>query len=157
METSVGFYIMLAILLFVTKGKMNMALQVLFALASMALYVYVTFIRPIRFIKTARRMKKKIEEEEQEEEQYAKQSYSQWENGYKAFRYGIPEPEQHADRTDPDMLKAKALFDGYCNDKQMLKTRYRQLAKQYHPDKGGDTKLFQCIVSVYEDIEKALA
>ena len=101
-------------------------------------------------------MKKRIIQEEDEEEQAAKESYAHWETGYKAFRYGLPEPEQKASNADPAMIEARRLFEGYQNDKQMLKTRYRQLAKQYHPDKGGDTKLFQCIIDVYEEINKTL-
>lgn len=154
METSVGFYIMLAVLLFLTKNRIGPILQLLLSIPLMALYAYFTFIKPLKFVKTAKRMKKLVEEMEEEEDRRAKQNYTQWEGGYKAFRYGLPESEQTAEKGDPDMIKARTLFDGYCNDKQMLKTRYRQLAKQYHPDKGGDTKLFQCIIAVYEEIGK---
>ena len=154
-ETSVGFYIMALILLLLTKSRTGIILQLLLAIPMTALYAYLTFVRPLKFVKTAKRMKKLIEEVEEEEERRANQSYAKWEGGYKAYRYGLPESEQPIDG-DPNMIKARELFNGYGNDKQTLKARYRQLAKQYHPDKGGDTALFQCIVAVYEEIGKTL-
>ena len=50
-----------------------------------------------------------------------------------------------------EMQRALHLFDN-CDhsDKNALKRRYRLLAKQYHPDHGGDTNFFQCVVAVYE-------
>jgi hypothetical protein len=151
-ETSFMLYLMTAVMLFVGKNKAPISIQYVSAVASCILFVYLSIVRPIKFIPMHRRMKKRMVAEEKEEEEASAQSYSQWEHSYKAFRYGLPESEQQTVESDPEMIKARQLFEGYQQDKQMLKTRYRQLAKQYHPDKGGDTKLFQCIITVYEEL-----
>lgn len=154
--TSLSIYVMLAILLFISKNKVPTTAQIFFAIGAGAFWFYLTFVKPIMFIKVARKMRKRMEEEDEEEEKNTKQSYSKWENGYKAFRYGLPEPEQKPAYADPVMVEARKLFEGYETNKQVLKTRYRQLAKQHHPDKGGDTKMFQCIIAAYEEINRTL-
>lgn len=148
-ETSVGIYVMVAILLFITRAKLPTFCNVIFSIASIPFYIYLTFVMPCKFLKIARIMKKKIIADEQEEEETSKQSYHQWTNSYNASRYGLPSSDEQQSQ---QMLQARQLFDGYATNKQMLKTRYRQLAKQYHPDKGGNTVLFQCIVAVYEEL-----
>lgn len=40
-------------------------------------------------------------------------------------------------------------FDG-CKDEQEIKTRYRDLAKQHHPDLGGDAETMKEINNAYE-------
>jgi DnaJ-class molecular chaperone len=40
--------------------------------------------------------------------------------------------------------------------KDMLKNRYRQLAKQYHPDNGGDEHMFQCVSEVYDELQSKI-
>jgi len=37
-----------------------------------------------------------------------------------------------------------------CNDITEIKKRYRELAMQYHPDRGGDTRIMQEINDAYE-------
>lgn len=150
-DTSVGIYLLTAIMLFIGKGKMPILIQIVFALATMALFVRLSILDPIKFRAIEAKMKQRIIQEEEEEEQASAARHAQWENGYKAYRYGLPEGEQYGNE-DPDMKRARQMFDGYTDTKQMIKTRYRQLAKQYHPDRGGDTKFFQCIVAVYEEL-----
>lgn len=38
--------------------------------------------------------------------------------------------------------------------RQQIKRRYRSLAKQYHPDRGGDQKQMQRIIAAYELLMK---
>jgi hypothetical protein len=146
---SIVSYIMLAVLLFIAKGKVNDTIKVLYSIIMFLMYIYVSVVNPIRLLFIKKAIKEDMLREEGEEYKNAQQNYSSWENEYKAHRYGLPQAEMSRD--DPIMIEARKLFDGYKESKQMLKTRYRQLAKQYHPDKGGDTKLFQYIVSVYEE------
>lgn len=37
---------------------------------------------------------------------------------------------------------------------EQIKRRYRQLAKRYHPDRGGDQREMQRIISAYEFLKK---
>lgn len=148
-------YVMAAIFLFTGRGKVPEWFQILFAIAGAALWFKLTIWDPINFAKLAKETKKREKEEQAEEEAKAKAHYADWEAEYKAYRQGLPEPEVKA-AGDPMMRQAQDLFKGYTSDKQTLKTRYRQLAKQYHPDKGGDTKLFQCIITVYEQYKASL-
>lgn len=37
---------------------------------------------------------------------------------------------------------------------QQIKRRYRQLAKKYHPDKGGDSREMQRLVAAYQVLMK---
>ena len=149
--SSLGIYIMAAILLYVAKGKVSTFTQVVFTIPALVLYVYSTILRPLKFLKIQARMKKRIFEEEMEEEQNAKSSYANWEHAYKAYRYGLPEAEPTSSE-DPLMKDARALFDGYDSNKQVLKSRYRQLMKEHHPDRGGNERLCQCIIAVYEEL-----
>ena len=98
-------------------------------------------------------MKEKVEKMEAEEEEAAKAQYSQWKRGYDSYRYGLPECETV--NSDPMMDEARKLFEGFMTDKQVLKSRYRQLAKQHHPDRGGDERLMQCIIAVYEELNNS--
>ena len=146
-------YVLIAIFLFISKNKVPDIVQLLFTIPTFALYVYLSWVNPLKCFANAKKMEQRIEEEEREEEQESNAQYEKWKEGYKAFREGLP----GADIQDesPVMIEARRLFKGYTDSQQMLKTRYRQLAKQYHPDKGGDTKLFQSIVEVYEELNKA--
>lgn len=155
METALGYYILLAILGLLTIGRVDTWIKIVFAILSFVIWVYFTIVNPILFIKVAKSMKERIIQEEMEDERKDKQSYSKWEHDYKAYRYGLPEAEP-VDTSDPVMKHARELFTDFGDTKAALKARYRQLAKQYHPDKGGDTHLFQCIITVYEDIAKNL-
>jgi DnaJ-domain-containing protein 1 len=40
---------------------------------------------------------------------------------------------------------------------QQIKQRYRKLAKQYHPDRGGDQRQMQRIIAAYELLTKEQA
>ena len=95
-------------------------------------------------------MEERIAEEEAEEEKEEQEAYKEWERGYKEYRYGLPEYDVPKD--DPMLVEARKLFEGYTETLQMVKTRYRQLAKMYHPDKGGDTNFFQCVIEAYEEL-----
>lgn len=152
--TGLGFYIMMAILLFITKGKVSTLTQILFAILSCAAWGYLTIFQPIQFFKIAKKMKQKMDEVEREEEEASKQGYAGWEAEYKSYRYGLPEPEVPPSDEDPMMTEARKMFEGYTENKQMLKTRYRQLAKKYHPDLGGDEKMCRCVIAVYEELNK---
>jgi len=44
-------------------------------------------------------------------------------------------------------------FDG-CQDEQEIKTRYRDLAKQHHPDLGGDAEIMKEVNNAYEEALK---
>ena len=41
--------------------------------------------------------------------------------------------------------------------RQQIKRRYRTLAKQYHPDKGGDQQQMQRIIAAYEFLMKDMS
>jgi hypothetical protein len=143
-------YVLVLIFLLITKGKVGLPVQWIFAILGTMLYFYTTFYRPIKMRKIKKEMEQKIKEMEEEEERANKDSYSKWEEEYKAFRYGLPESD--IPDGDPKLEEARNLFKGYDSTKDMLKTRYRHLAKQYHPDNGGDEYMFQCIIEVYEEL-----
>lgn len=149
-STSRSVYVMSLIFFWVLRRKMNLFVLFVFTLWGMLLYFKLSWINPIKFRKIKKNIKEKIAEEEKEEDTYNKEAYEKWKEGYKAFRYGLPEFE--VPKEDPMLAQVRKLFEGYDKDKQMLKTRYRQLAKMYHPDKGGDTNLFQCIINIYEEL-----
>ncbi len=154
LESALFCYLLPCVIMFLTKKKVDSFVLVLFSIFGGVLYVYQTIIFPCKFRKIKNDIKQKMEQREAEEEKSDYQAYEQWASGYKAYRYGIPE---HASNTvDPNKEQAEELFKGYTKTKEMLRTRYRQLAKQYHPDMGGTTELFQSIISVYEYYNKKL-
>ena len=57
---------------------------------------------------------------------------------------------------DPNEELAKKLFEDFGDTFADLKKRYRQLAKKYHPDVGGDEEAFKAIVSKYETLKMYL-
>ena len=150
-QTSKIAYIFTFLFLIFTKGKVHVAIQWIFSIAGTGLYIYLSFVKPIQMFKVKREMKKKMKQMEEEEEAADKASYAKWEESYKAFRYGLPEFDIPTD--DPMMIEARKLFEGYTDNKEMLKTRYRQLAKKAHPDNGGDEHMFACIIDVYEELK----
>lgn len=154
-EISTGLYIALAYVLITLLKIVPVGYQALFAIPTTVLYVYQSIIRPSKFKKMKERMKQRMAEEAEEEDRRAKQTHAQWESEYKSYRYGIPENTSAS--SDPFMEKARAMFIGFTENKQMLKARYRQMAKQYHPDVGGDTKMFQCIIAAYEELCQQVA
>jgi hypothetical protein len=156
-ESSKPHYIMIALFLLWTNIYVNDSIRILFIIASGALFVYLTFINPLLFIISAIKMRDRMKMEENEEDERDRAAYAKWENSYKAFRYGLPEMEVDGTESDPVMAEARAMFEGYTDNLQVLKTRYRQLAKQHHPDRGGDTKMFQCISAIYDELKQIIA
>ena len=139
----------------ILKQKLPFAGMVVLAMVGMCFYVKFGWIDPIKFNKTTRKkMEERIAEEEAEEEKEEQEAYKEWERGYKEYRYGLPEYDVPKD--DPMLVEARKLFEGYTETLQMVKTRYRQLAKMYHPDKGGDTNFFQCVIEAYEELTQKL-
>ena len=163
-DTSKGMYLMVGVFLFLTKGRMTETVKLLFAIGTTALFVYLSFVKPIKFIPFARKMRKCFRTEEVREEEKARETYDRWRYSFNADQATHEKrqkehktiPEDNGSQEDPKMTEAKKLFEGCIANQQVLKTRYRQLAKQHHPDHGGDTRLFQCIVAVYEEYSKAL-
>lgn len=153
-ETGIVIYILTLIFLSLVKMKCGELVQMLFVVCTIPMYIYLTIVSPIKFKDVVNNIKKRIREEEEENARADKESYSKWESEYKAYRYGLPAGNIAYD--NPLLKEARKLFDGYTSDRQMLKTRYRQLAKQYHPDRGGDTELFRCIIEIYEEFAKNL-
>lgn len=148
------FYVMLAAFLVISLFVMPPAVDIIFIIAMFPLWVWSTIVRPIRFLKMKKLMKEKIEQMEREEEAFAQEQYNKWKKSYDSYRYGLP-PCEESSYNDPVMAEARKLFDGFTADKQVLKSRYRQLAKQHHPDRGGDEKLMQCIIAVYDELCKS--
>lgn len=150
--TGVFVYFTSLIVMLLSRKYISEAIQWIFAIVGLVGYVYLTFVKPIRFRKVTKELKKKIIEMEEREETEDKQFYEQWEADYKAYREGLPMFE--TSNEDPDMIKARKLFEGFENSKEALKTRYRTLAKKEHPDNGGDEHMFACIVDVYEELSQ---
>ena len=146
------FYIAIVITFLTLKNHFSMLAILLFALIAAVAFAYMFFVRPLQSMKFKRHMEERMEQMEREEEEADKQSYKNWEAKYKAYRQGIPEADVTND--DPILEEAKKLFTGYTDTKEMLKSRYRILAKKYHPDNGGDEHMFQCISMVYEELQK---
>ena len=154
-DSGILVYFLVVVFLFLTKNKVGDLIKIIFAIPANVLYLYLCFYRPIRFIPFARKMRKMIKEEELEEEKRDSEFYNQWKAGYNAFREELP-PADEEDvvevKEDPRYNEARAMFDGFCDNKQMLKARFRQLAKEHHPDRGGDTRMFQIILDVYDNL-----
>lgn len=138
------------ILCFITKPFMVGVLLMPFQLIGMLIFAYIVAIRPIIALKQKKIMKQKMEEMENFEEEQDKKNYSKWEYEYNSYRNCLME---HRDEITESMMKeASELFEGYTSTRTLLKSRYHQLAKEYHPDCGGDEKRFQCISCVYEKL-----
>lgn len=45
----------------------------------------------------------------------------------------------------------KIPFFAYCKDNEERKSLYRRLSKCFHPDRGGDNELMQCLNAEYEN------
>lgn len=145
-------YILTLIFLFWTKSKLPEFMHWILIAIGVILYAYLTFIKPHQAKSAKRVFDANVEDVEQEEEEKDKQTYAKWEAEYKAYRHGLPWQDISYD--DPMMVKAMELFTGYTDDKAVLRDRYRQLAKQHHPDNGGDEYLFQCISAMYEKLQQ---
>lgn len=152
--TGVLVYCVSYVVMVLSRKAIPDIIRWIFIIIGLGAYVYLTFVKPIQFRKVTKELKKKIVEMESREEAEDRQFYEQWESDYKAFREGLPMFETSND--DPDMIKARQLFEGFEHDKDALKTRYRTLAKKEHPDNGGDEHMFACIVDVYEELRSKL-
>ena len=113
---------------------------------NIALYIYMVFFKTANYKKNRKRVEQNIDEEDYREEEEAKRYYSSW----KEHADEEPTPEPKVDKTDPLEIEAEKLFYGYTDNKDILKTRYRQLAKTHHPDHGGNEELFKRINNLYE-------
>lgn len=110
------------------------------------------FYRNLRIAKKLRKkIEREVEAEEKAEAEREKEEYRQWQRAYKAQKFNVPESNY-----DDTMDKAVAMFNGYTDDIKTLKKRYRTLAKEHHPDHGGDARMFQCIHDVYENYAKQM-
>lgn len=150
----VGIHISMLLFFKLTKPHVTVIGLWLFAIIGFVLYIYLTFVKPISLARVKASMKSKMKEKEENEEQTDRENYKQWESAYKSYRYGLP--EQDIRKGDPLYEEAKKLFDGYTATKELLKNRYRMLAKKYHPDNGGDENMFQYISKVYDDLQDAM-
>lgn len=113
---------------------------------NIALYIYMVFFKTANYRKNKKRVEQNIEDEDYKEEEEAKKYYSSW----KEHAHEEPKAEPQVNHTDPLEIEAEKLFYGYTDNKDILKTRYRQLAKTHHPDHGGNEELFKRINNYYE-------
>lgn len=114
---------------------------------NIVLYIYMAFFKTAHYKKNRKRVEQHIDEEDYREEEETKKYYSSW----KKNSYSEPVDEQpQVNNADPLELEAEKMFYGYTDNKDILKTRYRQLAKIHHPDHGGNEELFKRINNFYE-------
>lgn len=140
------------IFLYATKPKIPPIAEYIFSAIGIPLFLKFCIVDPIRFVRSYFEMKKEYNRMDEEEEKKYSDAYKQWQYEYQSYRQGLPEFD--VPKTDPMMDEARALFEDYQNSPRELKTRFRQLAKQMHPDQGGDAKMFQCILDVYNELVK---
>lgn len=145
-----SIYLAVILMCILIKDDLPMAAQIIFSVFGIYLFINSGFIAPRKFRTLKKRMKKEYKRKEAEKEQKDKDFYYDFEKQYKQDRYYIPEKD--IPKNDPLLEKARELFHGYSDNRELLKIRFRQLAKTYHPDNGGDEQLFQCIASVYEEL-----
>lgn len=79
---------------------------------------------------------------------YSRNSYYSNDSSYSDYS------KSQTSKYDPYVDEAQRLFADFGNTYQELKKRYRKLAMQYHPDKGGDAEIFKAIVTEYEHIKE---
>ena len=147
---------MIAVVVFALMSLYRMSLVVNYVviLVGVVIYFYMSWFRPIRFKKIKKKVEAKFNEAEDKDDAFDKETYAKWEDEQRRYRYNLPSKSDDEDTKLRE--QARAMFDGYITDKQTLKTRYRQLVKQHHPDVGGDTELFKRIVAVYEELDDLL-
>lgn len=51
-----------------------------------------------------------------------------------------------------DFVRAAVCQESLESFQRRMKVRYRELAKDLHPDRGGDEHLFKAATAVYEDV-----
>lgn len=121
-------------------------------LIPIACYMFLREIQTIvEYFAMAKILEDMIDEMGEKEKEKEKAQYKQWEKQYNQERYNLPSVSD-----DLLMNKAFDLFNGYTENKNALKKRYRELAKEYHPDHGGDAELFKRISTAYNDLVKKL-
>lgn len=143
--------VMMAVFLGWSLFKMPDLVVQIFIAINIAMYIYMVFFKTAKYRKNKSRVESNIEEEDYKEEEEAKKYYSSWkqhakEDSYYEQSYSAP----HTETVDPLEAEAERLFAGYTDNKDILKTRYRQLAKTHHPDHGGNEELFKRINNYYE-------
>ena len=149
-----GLYLFVALFGLLTFGKLPPWQQVICGILSLGVYIGLTFVLPIYHHWKYKDFKKVDIDEESGRNAKEEQAYQQWKNGYNANRKGLPSGD--GPKVDPAVAEARRLFEGYTGSPQQLKTRYRQLAKQYHPDmlgEGADDSMFKAIRYVYEELQ----
>ena len=67
-DTSKGLYLLVGAFLFLSKGRMSETIKLLFTIGSTALFLYLSIIKPIKFIPFAIKMRKFFRAEEAKEE-----------------------------------------------------------------------------------------
>jgi hypothetical protein len=153
-EFSHIFYGLIVAAGMLTIGKLATWQIGVFAFISVIAYIYISFVHPIwHLIHFWKFNKRDIDAESGKYDQEEAQ-YTQWKNGYTQWRAGLPSAD--GPKEDPVVAEARKLFEGYTDTPQRLKARYRQLAKQYHPDKlgeGADDSMFKAIRYVFEDLQ----
>lgn len=55
---------------------------------------------------------------------------------------------------DKEALKIFGMTYGHIHNKTLIKKKYKELAKKFHPDSGGDDVLMAKINLAYEKIQK---
>ena len=128
----------------------NILGQMGFIIVGIIMFVVMMIIVPISLLKRKKQMEQIMKDFDAMQEEADKQSYEKFEYEYKSYRNGIP--EMNDNMSDPAMKEARQFFEGYTATKEMLKSRFRFLAKKYHPDNGGDEILFQSISFVYDEL-----
>lgn len=148
------FYIVLAFLGYITMDKLKPWEITTFTLLTMLLYIFLTFVLPIFHKIKYKGFKKRNIDMETEKERRQEESYQRWKKDYENYRYGLPDPNSKDE--NPLISMVREWFSGYDTDLKALKTRYRTLAKQHHPDESGEEETFKAIRYVYEELQDTL-
>lgn len=149
-DSNVGFYIVFSILGLIAVPKLKVWEQITFAVLSEVVYIFLTFVLPIYHFKAWRGFSKVDIDMETEKERRQEEAYNNWKKQYNQTNAGIP--DQNAQQENPIFAQIREWFEGFTSDPQTLKSRYRNLAKQYHPDQGGDEEMFVSIRYIYEEL-----
>ena len=147
-------YIFTAIFGLLTMGKLPYWQQAVCSVLAHAAHIGLMVVLPIYHHVKYKKFKKRNIDEESGRSAKEEQSYQQWKNSYDANRKGLP--SGNGNKEDPVVAEARKLFEGYTGNPQQLKQRYRQLAKQYHPDRlgeGADDSMFKAIRYVFEELQ----
>ena len=150
-------YVFTLIFLIWTWFKLPVALQIIFSIIGILLFISSSFYLLKRTFKERAAFNKLSDEQEDYFNKKDTEEFYEWKNEfYSHFDWYESETNnnyvnEYDSPPDPLVQKAKELFEGSLTSYTALKKRYRQLAKKYHPDVGGDEELFKRIVAFYED------